>query len=304
MKIGILSAAPSQEQLPNNIRLVEEANNLGVEAEIINYRRTVSAVRDYGRELLSINDEGKLIPIEVDVVIPRVNRHIEPAIRAIDTLVSNEIPTTVSSSAIRIAKDKYSALLQLDKSGVPVPFSVSPTGFTPENTKEMVAYIEPDKSKPTIIKALRGSKGRGVVPARNRSDASSQAQCLAANEVNYLVQEYVNPVDDEPASDVRIIIIGGQIIASMLRTASSEDEFRSNIDRGGIGVPYEPTPRESELALKAAEVIGAGVVGYDGMHSYRGMLTMEVNVNPGLTIEEVTGVNVARAIVEYAISLA
>ncbi len=303
MKIGILSAAPSQELLPNNARLVEEANSLGVEAEVINYRRTVSAIREYGRELLKVNDEGRLIPLDVDVIIPRVNRHIEPAIRAIDTFTSNDIPTTVTSSAIRLAKDKYSALVQLDKKGVPVPFSISPTGFTPENTKEMIGYIEPDKKKSTIIKALRGSKGRGVVPARNRSDAASQAQCLAANDINYLVQEYVDPVSDELASDVRIIIVGGQIVACMKRTAVVDDEFRSNIDRGGVGLPYEPTPREAELALKASEVIGAGVVGYDGMHSYRGMLTMEVNVNPGLNIEEVTGVNVARAIIDYAISL-
>ena len=64
---------------------------------------------------------------------------------------------------------------------------------------------------------------------------------------------------------------------------------------------YEPTPRETELALKACEIMDLQVAGVDIIPSRRGPLVNEVNVSPEFGIEKVTSVNVARAIAELAI---
>ncbi len=304
MRIGILSSAPSQEALHNNQRLIYEAHKRGAEATVINFRRTVATVREYGRQLLMIDDNNDLVPVEVDVIIPRIGSHVESAVRAIDLLTSNGVPTTAPSSAVRLAKDKLASLVQLDKHGVPVPYSVAPTGLTPPKSGRMIELIQPDKKQPVIVKSLRGSKGRGVFISESRRSATSQVEGLASNEVDYLVQEFIAPDEHtHEHSDLRIIVVDGLVVAAMKRTASNEDEFRSNLDLGGYAAVYEPTQRETEMAIRSAEIIGACVIGYDGMQSPRGTLTTEVNVNPGFGIEEVTGVNVAGAIIDMAIRL-
>ncbi len=305
MRIGILSASPKGEHFESNARLIEEAHKAGAEATIINYKRTVAAITGYGRQLLQVTKDGSLEPVEVDVIIPRIGNDVEPGVRAIDVLTSNGIPTTAPSSAVIMAKDKFASLVQLDRGGIPVPFTVAPTGKTPNNSSKMIELIQPDRTKPMIVKSLRGSKGRGVFISESRRSVKSQVEGLASNGVDYLLQEYIEPPStDKRASDVRIIVINGEVVAAMERTASNDDEFRSNLDLGGEAHAYDPTLREREIALRSAEIIGARVVGFDGMHSYRGMLATEVNVNPGLGIEQVTGVNVAGAIIEHAIFLA
>jgi len=304
MKIGILSAAPSGELLPNNARLIEEARKRGAEATVINYRRTVAAIREYGRQLLVVEPDGMLVPVEVDVIIPRINRYVESGVRAIDLLTSNGIPTTARSSAVVLAKDKLASLVDLDRGGVPVPYTVAPTGFTPDKSGKMIELIQPQRDQPVIVKSLRGSKGKGVFLSESRRSSVSQVEGLAANNVDYLVQEFIRPPGSENSpSDIRIIVVDNEIVAGMQRTAYG-DEFRANLDRGGVGLPYEPTLREREIALKAAEIIGARIIGFDGMHSHRGTLATEVNINPGLGIEEITGINVAGSMIDLAISLA
>jgi ribosomal protein S6--L-glutamate ligase len=305
MRIGILSGHPKGAAFENNMRLMDEAKKVGAEAVVINYKKTVAAIRGYGRQLLAVGDGGSLEPIEVDVIIPRIGKDVESGIRAIDVLTSNGIPTTAPSSAVSMAKDKFASLVQLDRGGVPVPYSVAPTGQTPAKSAKMIELIQPEKSKPVIVKSLRGSKGRGVFLSESRRSAVSQVEGLASNDVDYLVQEFIDPPSDEKRpSDVRIFVVDGEVVAAMERTAAVEDEFRSNLDLGGNAHTYEPTPREREIALRSAEIIGARIVGFDGMHSYRGMLATEVNVNPGLGIEEVTGINVAGAMVDLAIKMA
>lgn len=305
MRIGILSAHPRGAGFESNARLLEEAKKAGAEASIINYKKTVAAIRGYGRQLLQVTENGSLEPIEVDVIIPRVGKDVEPGIRAIDVLTSNGVPTTAPSSAVLMAKDKFASLVQLDRGGIPVPYTVAPTGQTPNKSTKMIELIQPEKARPVIVKSLRGSKGRGVFISESRRSAVSQVEGLASNGIDYLVQEFIEPPSTEKrASDVRIFVIDGEVIAAMERTANVDDEFRSNLDLGGKALAYDPTPREREIALRSAEIIGARIVGFDGMHSYRGMLATEVNVNPGLGIEEVTGINVAGAMIQLALSLA
>ena len=55
--------------------------------------------------------------------------------------------------------------------------------------------------------------------------------------------------------------------------------------------------------LRTAATIGVEVAGVDLIDSKRGPLVMEVNASPGLEgIEGATGVDIAGAIIEYAVS--
>lgn len=52
------------------------------------------------------------------------------------------------------------------------------------------------------------------------------------------------------------------------------------------------TPREREIALKAARTMGTDVAGVDILRADRGPLVMEVNASPGLEgVEKTTGID-------------
>jgi ribosomal protein S6--L-glutamate ligase len=89
-------------------------------------------------------------------------------------------------------------------------------------------------------------------------------------------------------------------VRAAIRRSARPGEFRSNLHRGGTAEAVELTAEETEIALRAAAVMGLDVAGVDMLRSSRGPLVLEVNSSPGLRgIEEATGQDVAAAIVEF-----
>ena len=85
-----------------------------------------------------------------------------------------------------------------------------------------------------------------------------------------------------------------------MKRMSGLDDFRSNVHRGAEVEEVQLTPREKFIAINATKHLGLGVAGVDLIRSKNGPLLIEVNASPGLKgIEEATGVNVAKCIVEY-----
>ncbi|MEI6755857.1 MAG: RimK family alpha-L-glutamate ligase [bacterium] len=302
MRIGILSASTQGAELHENKRLSEEIQELGHEPEVINYRRTAVAVTEEGRILYGYDDNDSPYPIEVDAVIPRVGKFVEAGAMTLRLLTSKNIYSTADPSSIERAKSKMLTHIMLDSNGIPTPHSIHPTGTMPEKPRETLSLLESDRSRPIILKTNRGSHGKGVVLADTRRSAISIAQAFQSEKTNYLMQEFAQDAEDSSlTSDIRLFVVENQIIAAMKRQAKDEDEFRSNLKQGGDGMIYEPTPRETELALKACEIMDLQVAGVDIIPSRRGPLVNEVNVSPEFGIEKVTSVNVARAIAELAI---
>jgi ribosomal protein S6--L-glutamate ligase len=297
-----MSASVKGGELHENQRLVDEVTALGHEAEIINYRQTAVAITEEGRVLYGYGPGDKLAQIQVDAVIPRIGKFVESGSMVLRMLVANGVYSTATPEAVEIAKNKMNSLTLLDASGIPVPFSIAPAGTRPENPTETLKLIQPDSSGPVILKTLRGSHGNGVVLAESRRSAKSSAQTFRAIPTSYLIQEFAEaPEEENLASDVRLIVINGRVVAAMKRRARDEGEFRSNLSQGGTGEPYEATPRVTELAVKACEVLGVRVGGVDIIPSRRGPLVNEVDVTPDFGVEQVTGVNVARLIAEFSV---
>lgn len=300
MRIGVLTSA--RPRFSDNARLNHEITERGHETVFIDYTQTIVAITEEGRQLLEVDKHGEHSPIKVDAIIPRIGRLATAGALAVAIFETNNIPTTASSAAIRLAKNKVLSQIAFDSVGVPTPYSVAPTARTPNNPNEMLKLIEKDKFRPVIIKTTTGSLGRGVVLAESRRSALSQLQGFDAKNVPFLVQEFVEAPDKQDKhSDIRMFVVDGNIVASMRRQSADEDEFRANVSLGGRGEEYEPTPREAEIALRAYESTGLRVAGVDAMRSIRGPLITEVNSNPGFKIEELTGRNVAGAIVDLAI---
>ncbi|MFP3648624.1 RimK family alpha-L-glutamate ligase, partial [Paraburkholderia sp. SIMBA_054] len=76
--------------------------------------------------------------------------------------------------------------------------------------------------------------------------------------------------------DIRVNIVGGKVVAAMKR--QSDTDFRANITNGGRAFPVELTPEQQQLAIDAAEAVGAVFAGVDLLYGPNGQtLVCEVN---------------------------
>ena len=77
-------------------------------------------------------------------------------------------------------------------------------------------------------------------------------------------------------------------------------DFRSNLELGGTGSPYQIDIDLERLCRKTAEILNLDYCGIDILQGESGYLVCEVNSNAFFGgIERVTGVNVAKLYAEY-----
>ena len=131
---------------------------------------------------------------------------------------------------------------------------------------------------PCVIKLLEGTQGRGVILAETAASAKSIIEAFSAANMNILVQEFIK---EAGGNDIRALVVGGTVVASMLRSGKMGD-FRANLHRGGKAEPVAITDDERRTALRSAEVLGLNVAGVDLLRSNRGPVVIEVNSSPGI----------------------
>ena len=169
------------------------------------------------------------------------------------------------------------------------------TGFA-HSTKDVEGLISTVGGAPLVVKLLEGTQGIGVVLAETHKAAESVIEAFRGMDANILVQEFIK---EARGSDLRCLVIGDRVVASMKRTAA-EGEFRSNLHRGGTAESIRLTPEERSTAVRAAKTMGLRVAGVDMLRSNHGPVVLEVNSSPGLEgIEEASGIDVASRIISY-----
>ncbi|MBR5419918.1 MAG: hypothetical protein IK115_02085 [Lachnospiraceae bacterium] len=125
-----------------------------------------------------------------------------------------------------LGNDKFAALKQMRDWDIPVlPFNKD----LPENV-----------SFPLVMKSRDGHGGNEVFLVSKPSDAD---EIYAAHpDRSFFFQDFC----DTPGRDLRIYVVGGKIVAAMLR--ESDRDFRSNYSLGGKASLREPDKKESTLA--------------------------------------------------------
>lgn len=287
MRIAILSNGNGNYSTK---RLVEEASMRGHEVKVIKYRDCYASIEQNNP---TVSYQGEDLG-DYDAIIPRIASYMTRYGAAIVRQMEMRGVYTVSSSiAIVRSRDKLRSLQLLAKAGVGIPKTV-----VSRNSTDIDDLIEKVGGMPVIIKLASGTHGNGVVLAETAKAARSVLQALyLTNEdgTNILLQEFVK---ESAGTDIRAFVVGGRVVASMKRQ-SLDDDFRSNLHKGGEGTVIKLTEEETKLAVKAAKAMGLNVAGVDLMRSARGPLILEVNASPGFGIEKITGRNVAAPIIEY-----
>src|SRR3989344_2378760 len=287
MKIAILSNGSGNYSTK---RLKEVAKARGHEGRVIKYRDCYASIEQNNP---TVSYRGEDLGT-FDAIIPRIASNMTRYGTAIVRQLVMQVVYTVSSSiAINRSRDKLRSMQLLAKAGVGIPKTV-----VSRNSADIDDLLEKIGGTPIIIKLARGTHGNGVVLAETKKAAKSVLQAFyLSNEdgTNILLQEFVK---ESAGTDIRAFVVGSRVVASMKRQ-SLDDDFRSNLHKGGEGVVIKLTEEERRTAVKAAKAMGLNIAGVDMMRSDRGPLVLEVNASPGFGVEKVTKRDVATAVIEY-----
>ena len=285
LRIGILSLEPTNY---SNLKIIEAAEENGHFCEILNTKRCYLNIESDKPE---VHYDGKVLPHH-DAIIPRIGPSITKygmavvrQFEAMGTFCLN------SSTSIGTSRDKLAAHQALAFNRIPMPdtaFSNSPRDT--ENIIDLTA------GAPLVVKLLESSQGKGVILAETKKAASSVISAFQKLNAPFIVQNFVK---DSNGCDLRLFVIGGKVIASMMRSAT-DDDFRSNLHAGGKASKVKITQNERKIAKQATKAMGLNIAGVDILRSSEGPKVLEVNSSPGLQgIETVNNINIASMIIDY-----
>ena len=286
MRILILSRSPI---LYSTHSLVMAARRRGHSVRVVDHLQCDLTILQ-GR--LGVRYQGEFLG-KPDAVIPRIGSSVTSygaaVVRHFEMM---GVYTVVGTEALLRSRDKRTALQYLAAHHLPVPDSV----FTamPENVDSSLRIL--GEQYPVVIKMLNSTQGQGVILGESQTATQSVVEAFLRLREEILLQRFIG---ESKGKDVRIFIVGDQVVATMERSAQ-DGEFRSNLHRGASSHKVRITPEEEAMALKAAALMGLQVAGVDILRSNTGPLILEVNASPGLEgIEGTTGVDIAGLIIQY-----
>ena len=198
--------------------------------------------------------------------------------------------------SFRRAKDKYATLTSLHKAGVQVPRT-----YVGENLEAAIEFVHDVGD--VIIKPLIGARGMGMIRAEH-----PELTYRAMKFIHQLGQVlYVQEMIEKPDRDLRVFVIGGQVIGSMYRYIPEgvEGEFRTNVHGGGKAEIADISDEYKECAIKTAEVMNLDYTGVDILESKNGPVVIEANASPSWSaLSRVTNLDIAGMIIDHLVEKA
>lgn len=240
-----------------------------------------------------LRSEG--VPIfESNAVLARIipSGSLEQIIYRVDALHWIEergVPVINSPRAIERAVDKFYTSALLREAGLPCPYTI-----VCERAADAMAAVR--ELGDVVIKPLFGSMGNGLVRVSDPDVAFRVAKTLETTRAVFYVQRAV----DHGGRDYRLFVVGGRVLAAIERQAAAGD-WRSNVARGAVAVPFDPPAAWCDFAVRAAAAIDADYAGVDLLVDRDGTVyVIEVNGIPGWeALQRATGVDVAGAIIDH-----
>jgi [lysine-biosynthesis-protein LysW]--L-2-aminoadipate ligase len=267
--------------------LYQKAKKKGINAQIIDGKT------------ITINTESKRTSLKLgDVVIQRSISHfrglyLTSCLEFLGFLVINKFKVGQTCG------NKLITSLTLAKYNVPTP--KTHFAFSAESAIELMYKT----GFPLVLKPVIGSWGRGVFPIRDEEMANMIVEMREESDSPLARIFYIQEMVRRPPRDLRCIVVGDKVIAAIYRY-SAQNEWRTNVARGGKAEAAPITKELEDVALSAAKAVGGGILGIDLMEDEkRGLLVHEVNN----TVEfrgasNVCEADIAGTIIDYALSIA
>lgn len=263
-------------------QIAEEAKALGAQVIMIDVRSLPLEITSNIKE-----DFG-------DIVLQRCISHTR-GLHYTAILEEHEIKVINTFMTTLITSNKLLTTLKLTKNHVPTPKTAIALSY------ESALKIAENIGYPVVIKPIIGSWGRLVNKARDKDELSSLIEAREMFSDPYYQVYYIQEFVKRPPRDIRTIVIEDEIVAVTYRYQPDND-WRTNVARGGKVEKAQLSEDQKEIILRAAKAVGGGILGIDAMESNKDLLVHEVNG----TVEfkgasSVWGNIIPRSIAEYAI---
>jgi len=256
----------------------EEVDNIHIKDVKVN-------ITSHGME---ITYNGKPIP-KYDCIYAKGSFRYANILRSLTKKLYNESYMPIRADMFSIGHDKLLTHIELEEHGIPMPTTyVTSTVDAAKKVLEEVIF-------PIVIKFPTGTQGKGVMFADSYSSASSLLDAMDTLNQSVIIQEYV----ETGGADIRAIVVGNKVIASMVRKAKM-GEKRANIHAGGVGETINLDAHTRKVAVDTAKALGLDICAVDMLETLKGPVVIEVNLSPGLQgITEATGIDVADKIARF-----
>lgn len=217
-------------------RLIDTARNRGLSVDLVITDELAFGL--HNNQLFLQNSEKKPLPrfAIVRSIFPLLSLHLEKM----------AIQVFNSARVSAICNDKRLTHLFAGELDLPM----MDTLFCDKMHKSQVAV-----EFPCIVKSSNGHGGKEVFWVENTKQLEESIGAMQTHE--YLIQK---PASDL-GRDLRVYVIGGEIIASILR--SSDHSFKSNFTLGGKASVYDLAPAQREMVYKIARHLNADMIGID-----------------------------------------
>ena len=289
--------------------LLYRTNEAAVSSEAYEINKLVACLRKRGAdvgvfapeqfELVTTRDDQRSVLIDgaqvdiPDVLLPRMGASTTYfALAVIRQLERLKVTTFNSAAAIETVKDKLFAHQLLAQHNLPIP-------------KTMLAKFPVDIKLvgktlgfPLVVKTISGSQGSGVFLCEDERKFNELMQLVRATQANanLIFQEFVAA---SKGRDLRLLVIGGRVVAAMERRAK-DGGFKANFSIGGEALAWKPDRQAEWLALESARILGLDIAGIDLLFDDDGYKVCEANSSPGFEgIESCCDVDIAEEIVEF-----
>lgn len=281
--VGVLSTHTSKETKA----ILNAVDDLGFDTEWLRAENTA----------VDINDGDVYLEPDVDVVANRLllSKDEQPAEGlGLASTIARLRPTLNEPAATMTAVHKFATAVALASNGLPVPDALLALSRDRLNAdRERFGDV-------AVYKTAIGTHGGGAWKVDLDEPVNPQVGARHA-----FLQEFMDD-DEERHNDVRVYVVGDEVIGAMHRYAQ-EGEWRANVALGGDVVDATDDISEDvkDTAVRAAEVVGLDYAGVDLVEGPDGWSILEVNPTAGFKgLFEATGKSPAPYIAKLAIERA
>jgi RimK family alpha-L-glutamate ligase len=263
----------------------------------------LNAVEDLGHEPIWLREENTAISVEdseltvdpeVDVVANRLllsNTEDPAELLGLATTFSRIRPMLNEPDATLTAIHKFATAATLANWNIQVPDALLALSNDKLN-QERGRFGDVG-----VYKTAIGTHGGGTW----KVDLTEPVNPKVGNRMAFL-QDLIDR-DDQRHRDLRVYIVGGEVVGAMYRYAP-ENDWRTNVALGGdVQNATDEMPAEArETALYAADVMGLDYAGVDLVEGEDGWFVLEVNPTAGFKgLYKATGKSPAPYIAKLAI---
>lgn len=268
----------------------EVSANHGIQLKVITPEQVDIIVTGDTRKSVLVDDVQTPLP---DFILPRMGAGTTYfALAVIRHLERLGVYSFNSSLSIDTVKDKLYHLQILAESGLPIPKTML-VKFPVD-----VNVVEKNIGFPAVIKTLSGSQGSGVFLIDDKSSLEDLMLLIESTNknANIIIQEFIK---NSKGRDLRVLTIGGRVIAGMERKAK-EGSFKANYSRGGSVTQFEITPEIEWLVLEISRILNLDIAGIDLLFDDNGFKICEVNSSPGFEgMEKACKIDIASEIFKF-----